>query len=161
MEDISKVILTFKDQQYSLTKVMAKAGSGSIASVEVKDINFSDEALAMIDLSQDCPQFHGGTISFFKLEGKFIVFGGRDQVSRDLHKGKTHISGHILSSPALKAARIDKPVAAVPAAVEALANKFNSVPSTRTEVRTPRKPYGSRPTISRQPSDGNQYARSK
>lgn len=161
MEEISKVILTFKDQQYSLTKVMAKAGSGGIATIDAKEINVSDEALNMVQLSHICPSFHGGSISFFKLEGKYIVFGGRDQVLRDLANGKTQIAGHILSSPALKAARIVQYEAPAPAQVEALANKFNSSPSNRAEVRTPRKPYGGNPMATRNTSERTLHARSK
>jgi hypothetical protein len=140
MENISKVILTFKDQRYPLAKVRAKGMSGAIATVAVAELNFSPEALAMVTLSEDCPELHGGSVIIFKHEGRWIVFGGRDQVQRDLAKGKTHIAGHILTMPALKSVRIEQHRAAEPVQVEALVNKF-SPPPVRTEVRAPRKSY--------------------
>lgn len=161
MEDISKVILTFKDQRYSLLKAKSKADTGPIATLAVAELDVSEKALALFKLPEDCPQFHGGSISFFKYEGKFIVFGGRDQVLRDIAKGKTHIAGHVLSSPALKAARIDTPVAAAPVQLEALTQRFNSAPPKRVEVRAPRKPYGDRPAAARNASGTTLHTRSK
>ena len=164
MEDISKVILTFKDQQYSLLKAKSKADAGPPATIAVTDIDASEKALALIKLSEDCPKFHGGSISFFKHEGKYIIFGGRDQALRDIANGKTHIAGHVLSSPALKATRIEKPLAetAKVEAVQQLANKFNSAPSTRVESK-PRTSFNDRqdrPSYPRKTSGGTLHARS-
>lgn len=162
MDNVSKAILTFKDQRYPLLKVRAKGMSGQIATVAVEELNLSAEAQALVTLSEDCPEFHAGSIIFFKHKGKFIVFGGRDQVARDIAKGKTHIAGHILSSPALKSVRIEQHQAAEPVKVEALVNKFNSTPhKPSVEVRAPRKSYDKPSGYPRQTSGQPLHARSK
>lgn len=159
MDTNSKVILTFKDQRHLLAKVRAKGMSGSIATIAVDEINFSPEAQALVTLSEACPEYHGGSIIFFKHEGKFIVFGGRDQVQRDLAKGKTHIAGHILSSPALKSVRIELGQAAEPAPVEAPATRFNQ-PKPTVEIRAPRKSYDKPSSYPRQTTGQPLHARS-
>lgn len=163
MEDISKVILTFKDQQYPLTKVRAKGLSGPPVTVKAGDINFSAEALGLVELSADVAEFHGGSIIFYKYEGKYIVFGGRDQVSRDLAKGKIDITGHLLSGPALKGTRIQKFEPPAPAQIEALTNHFTSAHDrTRVEVRTRSSSYDKeRSYPSRQTSGNTLHARSQ
>lgn len=160
MENISKVVLTFKDQRYPLAKVRAKGMSGAIATVPVEELNFSPAAQAMVTLSEECPEFHAASIIIFKHEGKWIVFGGRDQVKRDLEQGKTHIAGHILTMPALKSVRIEQHRAAEPVQVEALVNKFSSSAKPTVEVRAPRKSYDKPSGYPRQTSGQPLHARS-
>lgn len=152
MDNFSKVTLTFKDQRYPLDRVRAKGMSGSIATISINELNFSEEARALVTLSEDCPEFHNGSVIIFKHEGKWIVFGGHEQVERDLATGKTQLVGHILTMPALKSVRIEQRQAAEPVQVEALANKFNSSKPT-VEVRAPRKSYDKPSSYARQTSE--------
>lgn len=157
MEHTSDVILTFKDQQYPLDKVKAKAMSGPIIEAKLEELNISEDALALVTLSADSVELHAGPIIFFKHEGKYLVFGGMANVTKAVTQGKS-IKGHLLSSPALKSVRIVKHEPAQPAQVAALANHFSS--SSRYDGDRTRGSYGDKPSYPRKTSGQPLHARS-
>jgi hypothetical protein len=163
---MENIILTFKDQQYPLAKVAAKGKSGPPVEVKLSELkDFNDALFDLVKLSKDSPEYDNGAIIFFKHEGKYILFGGKENALSQLAKGKVVLKGHLLTSFALKSVRIEKPIAesVKVQAVEQLANKFNSSPrpAPRTyDNKTPRT-YGSNDrSAPRQASGNTLHARS-
>jgi hypothetical protein len=143
MEDTTEVTLTFKGLKHSLTKLLGKAGSCPVMAAEVRDINVSEEALALVSQSADVPGPQRGSILFYKHEGKFIVLRGIEQVQRAIAAGRDQITGHLVSGPTLKAARIeewDNGTSVPPIAVELERDrKFSNYSSPSRYPSQPRK----------------------
>ncbi|BDD79554.1 hypothetical protein [Burkholderia phage FLC9] len=162
---MDNIILTFKDQQFPLAKVAAKGKSGPPVEVKLSELHhFNEGMIDLVKLSKECAEYDNGPIIFFKHEGKYIVFGGKENALEKLAKGAVVLKGYLLSTPALKSVRIEKPIAesAKVEAVTQLANKFSSSrPAPRTyDTKTPRTYGSNNRTAPRQASGNTLHARS-
>jgi hypothetical protein len=161
---MADIILTFKDQQYPLAKVLAKGKAGQPIVVALKDLDSSKLSMDLVKLSAESKDFEDAII-FYKHEGKYLPFTGQLKVLAMLAQGLKEIKGHLLTSYMLKGVRIDKPIAesVKVQAVEQLADKFSSPrPAPRTyDNKTPRSTYGSNNrSAPRQASGNTLHARS-
>jgi hypothetical protein len=159
---MDNIILTFKDQQYPLAKVLGKGKSGPPVEVKLADLNISNEAVFdLIKLSQESAEYDNGPVIFYKHEGQYILFGGKQKALAQIAKGATTVKGTLLTSFALKGIRIEKPMAesAKIEAIAALTSKFSSTHSNRVETKP--RTYGSKPSYPRTTSGQPLHARSK
>lgn len=105
---MSEAILIFNGHRHAADKVLGKAS----ISIEVayKDIN-DDLKLVGLESVGDPTKYYAGTTIFIKFEGKFVPLLGRTKVMTDTVDPERIIKGMLITSVALKAARIDGGVA--------------------------------------------------
>jgi len=147
-----KVLVVFKGHEHKLSNVLAKATPGTVE-MELDKIDLdATTAEVRYDDAVECEDIGRGMPIFYKHEGKFIVFTGRQTVETV----KTHakpkpdgkpitVTGRLLSSVALKSIRIvkDVPVEPTPAAAPFNPPRFTGSINPRPTER--RVPYQDRP----------------
>ena len=104
-------LLVFQEKKYDLTKLLAVVGDAPHVEIKYGDINMEpgpDTSVVLSNLdTTDAPK----VVTFFKWEGKFVILTGHAQAIAQLPEPKKItndclIKGRLLSTPALKKARI-------------------------------------------------------
>jgi hypothetical protein len=104
---MSEAILTFNGHRHAADKVLGKASIP--IEVAYKDIN-DDLKLVELENVVDATKYYEGPTVFIKFEGKFVPLLGRSKVVLDTVHPERIIKGVLITSVALKAARIDEGV---------------------------------------------------
>lgn len=101
---MSEAILIFNGYRHNVDKVLGKASIP--IEVAYKDIN-DDLKLVGLENVGDPSKYYDGTTVFIKFEGKFVPLLGRTKVMTNTVNPDRVIKGMLITSVALKAARID------------------------------------------------------
>lgn len=101
---MNEAILTFNGHRHNVDKVLGKASIP--IEVAYKDIN-DDLKLVGLENVSDPSKYYDGTTVFIKFEGKFVPLLGRSKVVTNTVNPERIIKGMLITSVALKAARID------------------------------------------------------
>ncbi|WP_233875008.1 hypothetical protein [Paraburkholderia adhaesiva] len=138
-------VFIFRTQEYRLDALKGQLPRAPLIEVSTADLNPPGigEGPYQVRFSSTAMNGPGEEVTFFKQEGKFTVLLGHLSVHKQLAAGATHVSGRLISSPALKRARIDSPVAAEathiphePAAVEtSVGTRARNTEPSRTRQR--------------------------
>ena len=104
-------VFIFRAQEYRLEALKAQLSRAPLIEVSTEDINPPGvgEGPFQVQFSSSAMDGPGEEVTFFRQEGKFTVLLGQLYVQEQLADGATHVSGRIISSPALKRARIGSP----------------------------------------------------
>lgn len=116
-----KVILILHDHEYNLERLLDLAGTGPVITVDAKDLDMT-VTTADLRLSAEVEGYDNAEIIFFKYHGKFIPLRGKGRIAAAA--GQTTFKGRLISTPALKKARIEQYVP--PPAPEPEYPRYNS-----------------------------------
>ena len=128
MENINRDghVLLFKGEEFDMDQVLGQAKSGPPIEVKLAELNLvglnklaADEEEAKRLIARHHPvraEYVEQGIVFFKQEGKFTVLLGHIRIRQALEEGKLTFKGRLISGPALKKTKIEKPVAYTPPA---------------------------------------------
>lgn len=123
MENINRDghVLLFKGEEFDMDQVLGQAKSGPPIEVKLAELNLvglnklaADEEEAKRLIARHHPlraEYVEQGIVFFKQEGKFTVLLGHIKIRQALEEGKQFFKGRLISGPALKKTKIEKPVA--------------------------------------------------
>ena len=116
MNENQSAIMFFNGSQYTLANIVALGKIGPTINIQIEDINLYEgpnqktEHVVVFNPPQQNPAADDGSIVFYKQHGRYTVLLGKNTlVSKILVKDFTNnIKGRLISTPALKKARIEK-----------------------------------------------------
>jgi hypothetical protein len=119
-------VLLFKGEEFDMDQVLGQAKSGPPIEVKLDELNLvglnklaadEEEAKRLIARHHPVrPEYVEQGIVFYKQEGKYTVLLGHIKIRQALEEGKRSFKGRLISGPALKKTKIEKPVAYTPPA---------------------------------------------
>ncbi|MBB5409304.1 hypothetical protein HDG34_003245 [Paraburkholderia sp. HC6.4b] len=104
-------VFIFKAQEYRLEALKAQLPRAPLVEISTADLNPPGvgEGPFQVQFFSGAMDGAGEEVTFFRQEGKFTVLLGQSYVQAPLKDGTRHVRGRIISSPALKRARIGSP----------------------------------------------------
>lgn len=104
----SSPIMTLGGYNYDLDLVLKIGKTGIMASIKETELNDGTEPMHQVTLSEEFKGLDDEAVIFFKQSGKFTVISGKNKIEtiKSGSKYKGEIPGHIITSVALKKARL-------------------------------------------------------
>ena len=102
-------VLVLDSKRYYLDKVMKIGASGPVISINIKDLNEDLSDPFKVDVGTRNPFHDDGSIVLYKQQGKYTIILGKTTYQKEVSKSKFAgiITGHLLSSVAMKKARVE------------------------------------------------------
>lgn len=103
------VVIIINEKKYLLDKVVRLGKSGITANIAETDVNDLNDETYVPKFTKNIQSINDDSIIFYKQNGKFTVLSGRNKVleAKKDPKFKGKYFGHILTSVAIKGARIE------------------------------------------------------
>jgi hypothetical protein len=124
---VKQIVLKANGYQHALPLVLAKAGSCPLVEFNVDELDIG----TLFEFVPYDSVIGGLNLVVYKHAGKFLIVVGADHVAKAIENGQKKISGRLLTSVALKNARLTE---AQPQSIQPPAPPFN--PPRFTDKRT-------------------------
>ena len=107
-----RVIMFLANSKYFLDSVLKIGKSGLTISVNENEINSTANPEHIVTLSREFSALDSEEVIFYKQHGKFTIISGRNRIAeaKASPKFKGEHKGRLITTVALKRARIDEPV---------------------------------------------------
>lgn len=146
-----KPVLLFNAHAHYLDALLAQTRTAPSIGVEREKVDLDISNLFYIGIQPASATPSNSEVVFVKYDGRFVVLLGQDKVRAALEQSQATIRGRLLSSPALKKARVPEEVIEVPVP-KTYTEEFANRPRWSDNRTTPTERRGSYPNVTHKPA---------